>query len=398
MNVQLRNDIYWVGAIDWNLRDFHGYVTGRGATYNAYLIVDEKTTLIDTVKEPFYPEMIERIRAVIDPADIRYLICNHIEKDHSSSLPLLLRQFPNITVLASKMAIPGLKKYYGEAVPVQAVTSGDTLALGRRTLQFLETPMVHWPDSMFSYLDGDRLLFSMDGFGQHLAGPGRFDDEVDEAVLHYEMKKYYANLLMHLGGLIQTTLKKVMDMNLAIDMIAPSHGVIWRTNPGLAIQRYSRWSCHTPKPRALIVYDTMWKSTERMAAMLTESFMDAGIDVQQMKLRENHRSDVMAEMLDAGAVLIGSPTIHRQLFPTVADLLCYMQGLKPQNKITAAFGSYGWSGEAPALIADVLQGIGLEVVAPPVRATYLPDDSDHLALQELAVQVAQKLAGLTAPA
>ncbi len=391
MSVSLHEGIYWVGAVDWNLRDFHGYITGRGATYNAYLIDDDKTALVDTVKEPFFDEMLARISRVCDPASIEYLICNHIEKDHSSSLPRFVHRFPNVKILASPMAVKGLKKYYGDALPLEAVKSGDTLQLGRKTLQFLETPMVHWPDSMFTYVPQSRLLFSMDGFGQHLATFGRFDDEVDEGELFFELRKYYANLLTHLAPLIQTTLKKVSELKLEIDIVAPSHGVIWRKHISRVLQLYDEWSSHVSREKAVIVYDTMWKSTERMAKILFDAIADAGVEVSLRKLRENHRSDIMAELLDARGLLLGSPTIHRQLFPTVADLLCYMKGLKPQKKTAAAFGSYGWSGEAVQLVTDDLKAIGLDVIEPGVRAVYSPDDRETGELQQLAGTVVKKI-------
>jgi len=390
MSVKLREGIYWVGAIDWNLRDFHGYITGRGATYNSYLILDEKNTLIDTVKAPFLGELLDRVRQIIDPEKIDYLICNHIEKDHSGSLAEFHRLFPKVKIFATQMAKPGLKKYFGD-LPLETVKTGDTLQLGKRTLQFIETPMVHWPDSMFSYLPGDKLLFSMDGFGQHIATSGRFDDEVDMNEVMYEARKYYANLLIHLSPLIQTTLKKVAELKLEIDMIAPSHGIIFRKDPGRIMKAYDAWSRYEAIEKISVVYDTMWQSTEIMAKILAETFMDKGIEVKLMKLREWHRSDVMAEILDSKAVCVGSPTLHRNLFPTVADLLCYMKGLKPQKKAAAAFGSYGWSGESMQLVTDELKAIGLDVIEPGVRAQYLPNGDDTEKIRALAAQVIEKI-------
>jgi flavorubredoxin len=390
MSVQLRDGIYWVGAIDWNLRDFHGYITGRGATYNSYLIIDEKVTLIDTVKAPFLGEMLDRIRQIIDPSKIDYLICNHIEKDHSGSLAEFHRLFPKVKIYATQMAKPGLQKYFGD-LPLAIVKTGDSLPLGRRTLQFIETPMVHWPDSMFSYLPEDKLLFSMDGFGQHIATAARFDDEVDMHDVMFEARKYYANLLTHLSPLIQATLKKVGELKLEIDMIAPSHGIIWRKDPGLIIKAYDGWSRFEAGNKVSVVFDTMWQSTEKMAKIMAEVFMSKGVEVKLMKLREWHRSDVMAEILDSKAVCIGSPTLHRNLYPTVADLLCYMKGLKPQKKIAAAFGSYGWSGESMQMVTDELKAIGLDVIEPGMRAQYLPDAEDTAQLTALAEKIIEKI-------
>ena len=391
MPVKLKDGVYWVGAIDWNLRDFHGYITGRGATYNSYLIIDEKITLVDTVKEPFFGEMLERIKQVVDPAKIDYLICNHIEMDHSGALPEFIKQFGNVKILSTKMAQAGLAKLYGTGLPVETVKTGDTLSLGKKTLYFIEIPMVHWPDSMLTYIPEDKLLLSNDGFGQHIATSGRFDDEVAESEVMFEATKYYANLLIHLSPLIQNILKKVSELNLEIDMIAPSHGIIWRKDPGKIIQAYSDWSLYKSREKIAVIYDTMWKSTEKMAKTLTDAITDSGIEVKMLKLRENHRSDIMAEILDARGFLVGSPTIHRNLFPTVADLLCYMKGLKPQKKVVSAFGSYGWSGEAVQQIVEALKEIQLDVIEPGVRAQYRPDDKEKDQLTSLARQMIEKV-------
>jgi len=395
MPIELKKGIYWVGAIDWNLRDFHGYITGRGATYNSYLIVDEKIALVDTVKAPFYGEMLERIRQIIDPARIDYLICNHIEKDHSSSMPEFLRQFGRVKVFATQMAIKGLTRYYGAGLPVAAVKTGESLSLGTKTMQFIEVPMLHWPDSMFSYVPEENLLLSNDGFGQHLASSGRFDDEVPEAEVMFEAAKYYANLIMHLAPMVQNVLKKVRELNLAIDMIAPSHGIIWRSKPAAIIRAYDDWSQFKARNKVVVIYDTMWQSTEVMARELVQTMADAGVEVKLLKLRENHRSDIMTEVLDARGFFVGSPTLHRNLFPTVADLLSYMQGLRPHKKTAAAFGSYGWSGEAVKLVTDALKNMPLEVLEPGVQALYMPDEQDRQHLRALAQSMLSKIAAGT---
>ena len=296
MAVELKKGIYWVGAIDWNLRDFHGYVTGRGATYNSYLIIDEKITLIDTVKSPFYEEMLSRIRQVIDPSKIDYLVSNHLEPDHSGSIPHFMRDFKNAKIYTGKMAERGFKKYY-PGIAFETVKTGDSLNLGKRTIQFLETPMIHWPDSIFSYIPEEELLFSMDGFGQHIATSGRFDDEVDMHDVMFEAGKYYANLLTHLSPLISSTLKKVSDLNLKINMIAPSHGIIWRKHIPQIMEAYQRWSSGQTKKKVAVVYDTMWKSTEKMAGLIAETVSKHGIEVALLSLHENHRSDIMAALL-----------------------------------------------------------------------------------------------------
>lgn len=395
MPVTLKEDIYWVGAIDWNLRDFHGYVTGRGATYNSYLIVDEKVTLVDAVKEPFYPEMIERISEIIDPAKIDYLICNHIEPDHSGSIPILLRDYPGIKIYATQMAKNGLDKYYGTGLPISVVKTGDTLNIGKRHINFLQVPMVHWPDSMFSYIPEEKLLLSNDGFGQHLATSGRFDDEVDPWELMYEAKKYYANLLSHLSPLIQRTLKTVVDLKLDIDMIGPSHGIIWRSDPSKIIKAYQDWNCQKSVKKVTIVYDTMWKSTEKIGRMIAETIAEAGYEVKFFKLRETHRSDIVTDILDSCGLLIGSPTMHMNLYPTLADFLCYLKGLKPKNKVFSAFGSYGWSGEAVDQILEQMKDLDLNIMDNGLKTLYRPDAVDKDEIKAFALKFIDRMKNTT---
>jgi len=390
MAVELKRGIYWVGAVDWNLRDFHGYVTGRGATYNSYLIIDEKVTLIDTVKAPFYREMMSRIQEIIDPSKIDCLISNHLELDHSGSIPQFVRDFPQAKIYTGKMAERGFKKYC-PGIPFETVKTGDSISLGKRTIQFIETPMVHWPDSIFSYIPEEELLFSMDGFGQHIATSGRFDDEVDMHDVMFEAGKYYANLLTHLSPLISATLKKVADLNLKISMIAPSHGIIWRSHIPAIMEAYQRWSSGYARKKAVVVYDTMWKSTETMAGVIAETLTVQGIEVAILSLRDNHRSDIMAALLEASGLFLGSPTMHRNLFPTVADLLCYMRGLKPAGKIGAAFGSYGWSGESVDLINAGLKEAGFEIIEPGVKVLFAPDDGELAAVRQLAASMAERI-------
>ncbi len=391
MAVQMKKGVYWVGAIDWNLRDFHGYTTFRGTTYNSYLIIDEKITLVDTVKRPFYGEMLERIKQIVDPGKIDYHICNHVEMDHSGSLPELLQQIPNIKIFASKMAQAALTKHYGASLPVEVVKTGDAIKLGKRTVQFLEVPMIHWPDSMMSYIPEEKLLLANDGFGQHYATTGRFDDEVDSAETMFEAAKYYANLLIHLSPLIQNTLKKVSELKLEIDMIAPSHGIIWRKDPGKIIQAYNDWSLYKSKEKVSIIYDTMWGSTEKMARVILETLMTAGIEAKLLKLKANHRSDIMTDILDSRGIMVGSPTLHRNLFPSVAGMLCYMKGLKPQKKVAAAFGSYGWSGEAVQDIINVFKELQLDIIEPSVNARYIPDERELQQAADLANTMVTKI-------
>ncbi len=371
--VEVKPKVYWVGAVDWNIRDFHGYSTYKGTTYNAYLVVDEKIALFDTVKRPFFETMLEKIRKIVDPSKIDYLVVNHVEMDHSGSLPETIAAIRPEKVFCSPMGEKALSDHFHQdGWPLQVVRSGDTLPLGTKTVHFLETRMLHWPDSMFSYLAEDRLLISSDAFGQHWATSERFDDQVQRSELMHHAAKYYANILLLYSPLVQKLLATVADMKLEIDTIAPDHGLIWRGNPSAILDTYGRWSRQEAERKAVVVYDTMWHSTERMAHAVGEGLEREGVSYKLMSLKHNHRSDVMTEILDAKALVFGSPTLNNGLLPTLADMLCYLKGLKPSGKIGAAFGSYGWSGEAVKLINRELEAMKVERVDPGLSLKYVP--------------------------
>lgn len=383
--------IYWVGAIDWDIRDFHGYSTYQGTTYNAFLIVDEKITLIDTVKKEKTGELLERISHIVDPKKIDIVISNHTEMDHTGGLPRVMHKIgEDKPIYCSKMGFKNLSNHFKEKFNYRPVENGGEISLGQRTLTFLETRMLHWPDSMFSYCKEDRILFSSDAFGQHYAGLERFDDEIGEAIMPHA-KKYFANILLPFSALVLKLVETVQDMGLALDIVCPDHGVIWRKNPGKIINAYVDWAAQKPARKAVIVYDTMWHSTEHMAETITEALGEAGVDTRLMRLRACHRSDIMAEIQDAGAVIVGSPTINNGLFPTIADFLCYMKGLRPLNKVAAAFGSYGWSGESVKLINQELEAARLDVIDPGVKSRFVPDDQVLEACRSLAGKIAQAL-------
>jgi flavorubredoxin len=389
--VEIAKGIYWVGVIDWNIRDFHGYSTYQGSTYNAYLIMDDKITLIDTVKKPFGDELLANIGQIVDPKKIDYVISNHTEMDHSGGLPRVMHKVGEDKPLyCSKMGHKNLAKHFSQAWNYRPVEDGGELNLGKRTLTFMETRMLHWPDSMFTYVTGDNILFSSDGFGQHYAGLERFDDQVGDAIMPHA-RKYFANILLLYAPLILKLVDKVTEMGLAIDMICPDHGIIWRTDPSKIIKAYVEWSEQKPKRKAVVIYDTMWHSTEAMAEAIVNALGEEGVDARPLQLRTNHRSDVITEVLDAGAVVVGSPTLNNGLFPTVSDLLTYMKGLKPKNKIGAAFGSYGWSGEAVKLVTKELEEMNFNVIDPGVRLQYVPDDKGLGACRELGKKIAAAL-------
>ena len=389
--IEIAEGIYWVGVVDWNIRDFHGYSTYQGSTYNAYLIMDEKVTLIDAVKKEFADELLANIGRIVDPKKIDYVISNHTEMDHSGGLPRVMHKVGEDKPLyCSKMGHKNLSKHFPQAWNYQPVENGGELSLGKRTLTFMETRMLHWPDSMFTYVNEDKILFSSDGFGQHYAGLERFDDQVGDAIMPHA-KKYFANILLLYAPLILKLVDKVTEMKLAIDMICPDHGIIWRTDPSKIINAYVEWSEQKPKRKAVVVYDTMWHSTEVMAETIVHALGEEGVDARPFQLRTDHRSDVITEVLDAGAVIVGSPTLNNGLFPTVSDFLTYMKGLKPKNKVGAAFGSYGWSGEAVKLISKELEQMAFDVIDPGVRIQYVPDNKGLDACRELGKKIAGAL-------
>jgi flavorubredoxin len=372
---KIDDGLYEVGVIDWNIRDFHGYSTDRGTTYNAYLVMDEKTALIDTVKAPFADQLIDNISQIIDPKAIDMVISNHTEMDHSGALPRIMTRVGEDTPLyCSKMGARNLASHFPNAWNYHPVNEGEELSLGKRTLTFMETRMIHWPDSMFTYMKEDRILFSSDGFGQHYAGFEKFDDQAG-ADLMMQAKKYYANILLLYAPRILKLVEKVVASGIKIDMICPDHGVIWRKNPGKIIDAYLRWSRQESEKKAVVIYDTMWKSTETMANAIAEGISLTGVKVKPIHIRSSHRSDIMADVLDAAAVVVGSPTLNNQMFPTVADVLVYMKGLKPANKIGGAFGSYGWSGESVKLVAAELAAMKFKMIEAGPRLQYVPDET-----------------------
>lgn len=386
--VEIKKDIHWVGAVDWNIRDFHGYSTPKGTTYNSYLVLDDKVALFDTVKKPFKNNLMHNIRSLIDPRKVDYLIVNHVEMDHSGSVPEILEELQPEKIICSAMGKKALlEHYHREDWPYEVVASGQTVSLGKKSVQFIETRMVHWPDSMMSYFPGDRLLISSDGFGQHWATSQRFDDEVDSHELLKHAAKYYANILLLYSPLIQKLLANVQQLGLEIDMIAPDHGLIWRKEPNRIIQAYDLWSQQQSKQQALIIYDTMWQSTEKMAYAIGDGLSRQGVNFQTFNMKYAHRSDVMTEVLDAKALIFGSSTLNNGMMPTMADMLTYMKGLKPVNKIGAAFGSYGWSGEAVKLISGVMEEMKIELVDPGLRVKFAPSHDDLKKCVELGSKI-----------
>ncbi len=389
--VKVTDNVYWVGAIDWAVRDFHGYSTGRGTTYNAYLILADKVTLVDTVKAPFKDELLARIASVVEPGKIDYIISNHAEMDHSGCLPEVIKTVRPEKVFASAMGAKALGEHFHMNEPVTPVKDGENLSLGNLNVTFVETRMCHWPDSMVTYLHEDELLFSQDAFGMHLASSERFADEIDEAVLETEAAKYYANILLPLSSFVAKTLDKAGGLGVPFSIIAPDHGPIWRKEPEKIIESYARWAVQKRTNKAVVVYDTMWGSTAMMARAIGEGLVAGGAVVKLMPMGSAHRSDVATEMLDAGALLVGSPTMNNALFPTMADVLTYLKGLRPKGLIGTAFGSFGWSGEAVKHILVYLKDMEVELVGEPVKAKYVPDAAAMLSCRRLGEELAERI-------
>ena len=373
--VELKKGIYWVGAIDWNVRDFHGYSTPFGSTYNAYLILDEKNVLVDTVKAPFYLEMLGRISEVIDPAKIDIVVSNHVEMDHSGSLLQIVERIGSPLVVTSERGKRGLEKHYQQSLKFRTVKSGETLSIGHRTLSFVEAPMLHWPDSMFTYIKEDQLLLPNDAFGQHFASCQRFEDEVGDDVMRHAAK-YYANILWPLAPLILKKVDEVVKMGIPIDMIAPSHGLIWRKDPNRIIQAYVEWSQGKTAKKVLVIYDTMWGSTEKMAKAILKGLIDEGADARLLHLRSNHRSDIIEEMLKARGILLGSPTLNNGMFPTMGDFLTYMRGLRPKGKSFGLFGSHGWGGGAIKEMRRHLEMEKFEIWEKELSVQFIPNSEE----------------------
>lgn len=389
--IQIADGIYDVGVTDWNIRDFHGYTTHQGSSYNAYLIVDEKIALIDTVKKEFSDQLIDQISQIVDPRKIDYMISNHTEMDHSGALPRVMHRIGEDTPLVcSPMGQKNLTRHFPQPWHYQPVKTGDTLSLGKKNLSFLETRMLHWPDSMFTYLQEDKILFSSDAFGQHLASYDNFDDQIGDAIMPHA-KKYFANILLLYAPLILKLLDQTAKMGLEINTICPDHGIIWRKDPGKILAAYDKWSRQEPEKKAVVIYDTMWHSTEEMANAISEGIHAEGVPVMPMHLRKWHRSDIMTEVLDAGAIVVGSPTLNNGLFPTVSDILTYMKGLKPKNKIAGAFGSYGWSGEAVREINQALAAMGFDLMDPGLKIPYVPNKESLTRCYEMGQRIGRAL-------
>ena len=374
MATEIKKGIYWVGAIDWDIRNFHGYLTQRGSSYNAYLIVDEKIVLVDTVKSYLYDQMLERIKKIVDPSKIDYIVSNHVEMDHSGCLPMIKDIAKDAVIVTSVNGEKGLRAHYQKDWDFKVVKTSDSLNVGKRTLEFVLCPMVHWPDSMVTYIPEEKLLLPNDGFGQHIASSERFDDELDSGIIMEEAAKYYANIVLPFGQQVQKLLQSASTLD--IDMIAPSHGLIWRKYIPEIIQNYNKWSSNKVEDKAVIVYDTMWNSTKKLAYALSECFSLKNIPYKLCNLQDTHISDIMTYILESKYICVGSPTLNNGVLPTVSAFLSYVGGLCPLNRTGIAFGSYGWGGQSVDIIEDVFQKIKAQLPVKGLKYKYIPYEKD----------------------
>ncbi len=357
--MEIAPQIYDVGVTDWTVRDFHGYKTERGASYNSYLIMDEKICLIDTVKACYAEELLEKISRVTDPARIDYVVVNHVEPDHAGALPQVLKAAPNAKFVITMQGKNEALRHYGDGFDFMVVKEGDTIDLGQRKLTFVPVPMLHWPDNMVTYCPQDGILFSNDAFGQHYANSNRFDDLVNEDELFYEAKKYFANILWPYARLIDGALKKVSALD--IKMIAPAHGVIWRSKIKEIVARYAEWGVGVKDGSVVIAYDTMWGGTEALARAMVEGAAAAGAGVKLMRMDRTPYSTVAAELFEASALLVGSPTLNSGVMPNIGGMLIYLKGLQPKGKKAAAFGTCGWAGGAQKDMEALLTAAGCDL-------------------------------------
>ncbi len=374
MVVELKESVYWVGVVDWNIKKFHGheYSTHRGTTYNAYLIIDKKIALVDTVWGPYSSQMIENIGKIIDVGKIDYVIANHAEVDHSGGLPELMKLIPNATVVVSDKGRESIPKHYHQDWNFKIVKTGDSISLGENSLVFVTAPMLHWPDSMFTYLTGKNILMPNDAFGMHYASSGRFNDEVDMIEVYQEAIKFYANILTPFSDLVIRKIEEFKKLNIPVDIIAPSHGIIWRKDPLQIVNKYYEWASGGNDGSAVIIYDTMWNATEKMAQAIAEGLAKEGVKFKLFNMAVSDRNDVLTEVFKTRGIIIGSPTLNNGLLPTIKPILEDLKGLKFKNKVGAAFGSYGWSGENVKLIEETLEKAKVKILQEGIKFKWQP--------------------------
>jgi len=395
MAFKIKDNITWVGKIDWELRKFHGeeLSTHRGSSYNSYLVREEKTVLIDTVWGPFDREFVQQLKQVIDLKKIDFVVANHGETDHSGSLPELMREIPGTPIYCTANAVKSLKGQYHQDWNFKVVKTGDKLNLGKKDLVFVEAPMLHWPDSMFCYLTGDNVLFSNDAFGQHFSSELMYNDLVDQCELFQEAIKYYANILTPFSMLVDKKIKEVLALKLPVDMICPSHGIMWRKDPLQIVNKYVQWANSYQENQITIIYDSMWTGTRRMAEAIAEGVKsaDSSIVVKLFQCARADKADIITEIFKAKAIIVGSPTVNRGILSAVGGILEEVKGLGFKNKKAAAFGAYGWSGESAKIITEKLKEAGLEVLQDGIRVNWYPSAQDVESCISFGKEIAEKV-------
>jgi anaerobic nitric oxide reductase flavorubredoxin len=395
MSFKINDSVTWVGKIDWDLQTFHGeeYSTHKGSSYNSYLIRDEKTVLIDTVWQPFSKEFIDNLKKEIDLNTIDYIICNHSEIDHSGAFPELMKEIPNTPIYCTKMGAKMLKAHHHEDWNFVEVKTGDTLDIGKNKLVFVEARMLHWPDTMFTYLTGENILFSNDAFGQHYASEAMYNDKVDQSELFQEAIKYYANILTPFNSFVIKKIEEVLSFNLAVDMICPSHGIIWRDNPLQIVNKYMEWAKDYKEDQVTIIYDTMWNATRRMAETIAEGIKEVNKDIiiKIYNSSKSDKNDIITEVFKSKMVLVGSSTINKGILSSTAAIMEMIKGLGLKGKKAAAFGSYGWSGESVKLVTEELSKAGFEVINEGIREVWNPDEAALERCRDFGKSISQSL-------
>ena len=393
MAKQINEYVKWVGKTDWELKKFHGeeYNTINGSSYNSYLIEDEKTVLIDTAWKPFDEEFVENLKKEIDLNKIDYIIANHGEVDHSGSLPKLMKEIPNTLIYCTANGVKSIKGQYHEDWNFVTVKTGETLNIGKHTLTFIEAPMLHWPDTMFTYMDKENILFSNDAFGQHIASEYLYADEVSQCILNNEAIKYYANIVAPFGMMVKNKINEIKKMNIPINMICPSHGLIWRKSPEDIINRYYTWADNYKEDQITILYDTMWNDTRKMAEFIAKGIKeeDSKTEVKIINTAKSDKTEILAEVFKSKAILVGSPTVNNGYLYSIAGIVEMIKGLKLKNKKAVAFGSYGWSGEAVKLLNEELKKSGFNIINDGLRCMWTPTEENIVECINFGKEIAQ---------
>ena len=391
--IKIKDNIYWVGVKDWEIKRFHGeeYSTHRGSTYNSYLVKDKKIALVDTVWTPFHEGFVEDLEQEIGLQNISLIVINHTEQDHAGSLAYLMEKIPDTPIYCTKNGAMMIKKHFHKDWNFNIVKTGDSVELGENKLIFVETPMLHWPDSMVTYVAGANVLLSNDAFGQHYVSKSMYNDQVDQGELYQEAIKYYANILTPFSRLVKAKIKELVGLNLAIEMIAPSHGIIWRDNPLQIVEQYDRWAGDYQEGSAVIIFDTMWGATKKMALSIARGLENKGIGVKVLNIGKSDKNDVITEVFKARGVIVGSSTINKGVLNSSAAILEMIKGLQFKGKIGASFGSYGWSGESIKIIEEWLKEAGIEIAGEGIKIQYDPTPEDLKACEAFGEAFAAKM-------